>query len=192
MSSNPPRQGLLRQSGWRKRVSGVRPGVDRLEPREFLTLLGQQLFPSVNAWNQNVAAAPVAANSAAVINHIISLAGGDGRFHPDFGQDTGGSDPLYGIPYDVVHGNTRPKVNVVIGAYASENDIQAAPIPSNAVLEGDNQNGPVAGLANRGDSHLIVYVSVKRTPPRCHEKPLQGDGYGARAPLREADSETGT
>ena len=48
-------------------------------------------------------------------------------------------------------------MHVVIDAYADESDLQDAPIPANAVLEGDNQNGPVAGLANRGDSHLIVY-----------------------------------
>jgi hypothetical protein len=132
------------------------PGVDPLEARELLTLLGQQLFPSDNPWNQNIAAAPVASNSSAIINNIISLYG-DGRFHPDFGQDTQGSNPLYGIPFNVVHGDTQPKVDVVIDAYASESDVQPAPIPPNAVLEGDNQNGPVSGLANRGDSHLIVW-----------------------------------
>ena len=48
-------------------------------------------------------------------------------------------------------------MHVVIDDYADESDLQDAPIPANAVLEGDNQNGPVVGLANRGDSHLIVY-----------------------------------
>jgi hypothetical protein len=132
------------------------PGVAPLETRELLTLLGQQLFPSNNPWNQNISAAPVASNSAAIINNIISLYG-DGRFHPDFHQDTRGNNPLYGIPFNVVHGNTQPKVHVVVDSYASESDLMDAPIPANAVLEGDNQNGPVAGLANRGDSHLIVW-----------------------------------
>src|SRR5215472_9994671 len=36
------------------------------------------------------------------------------------------------------------------------------------------------------------FVSVKRTPPRCHEYPLKGDGCGVRSPLRESDSELGT
>jgi hypothetical protein len=132
------------------------PEVDPLEPRELLTLLGQQLFPSDNPWNQNIAAAPVAANSSAIINNIISLYG-NGRFHPDFGQDTKGNNPLYGIPFNVVHGNTVPKVHVVVDGYPSESDLKDAPIPTGAVLEGDNQNGPVAGLQNRGDSHLIVW-----------------------------------
>jgi hypothetical protein len=149
---------------WPHRVRSRRPAVrhqasvrlEPLEPRELLSLQGHVLFPSDSPWNQQVTGAPVASNSTAVINNIISLYG-DGRFHPDFGQDTRSSNPLYGIPFNVVHGNTQAKVNVVIDDYPDESDIQAAPIPANAVLEGDNQNGPVAGLANRGDSHLIVY-----------------------------------
>jgi hypothetical protein len=101
--------------------------------------------------------APVASNSAAIMNNIIGLYG-DGRLHPDFGQDTRAAGaPLYGIPYNVVHGNSTPKVHVVIDAYASESDLQNAPIPANAVLEGDFQSGPNAGLSNRGDSHLLVW-----------------------------------
>jgi IPT/TIG domain len=72
-------------------------------------------------------------------------------------QNTSSSSTLYGIPFNVVHGNTQPKVQVVIGSYASSSDIQPAPIPANAVIEGDKQNGPTVGLSNRGDSHLIVY-----------------------------------
>lgn len=132
------------------------PRVDSLESRELLTLLGQQLFPSDNPWNQNIASAPAAPNSTAIINNIISLYG-NGNLHPDFGQDTQSNNPLYGIPFNVVHGNTQAKVQVVLGAYASESDQQNAPIPANAVLEGDMQNGPTVGLANRGDSHLLVW-----------------------------------
>jgi hypothetical protein len=130
--------------------------VELLEDRTVPTLLGQQLFPSDNPWNQPIANAPVAANSAAIMNAIIS-AYGNGSLHPDFGQDTHSSGWLYGIPYNVVHGNSTPKVHVVVGAYAGESDLQDAPIPANAVLEGDKQNGPTVGLANRGDSHLLVY-----------------------------------
>ena len=130
--------------------------VEPLEQRIVMSLLGQQLFPSNNPWNQNISSAPVASNSAAIMNNIISLYG-NGKFHPDFGQDTQSNNPLYGIPFNIVHGNSVPKVTVVIDGYPSESDIQPAPIPANAVLEGDNQNGPVAGLANRGDSHLIVW-----------------------------------
>jgi hypothetical protein len=134
----------------------VLPLVDLLESRELLTLLGQQLFPSDNPWNQRITSAPVASNSAAIMNNIVNLYGNQ-RFHPDFGQDTQTSNPLYGIPFNVVHGNSVAKVHVVIDAYPDESDLQDAPIPANAVLEGDNQNGPVVGVDNRGDSHLIVW-----------------------------------
>ena len=121
------------------------------------TLLGSNLFPADNPWNQNISQAPVATNSAAIMSSIIATYG-NGRFHPDFGQDyqSAGTD-LYGIPYNVVHGNSTAKIQVVIDAYADESDLQNAPIPANAVIEGDTQNGPTVGVDNRGDSHLLVW-----------------------------------
>jgi hypothetical protein len=133
------------------------PALETLEDRTVPTLLGNSLFPADNAWNQQITNAPVASNSAAIINNIISQQGSDGRLHPDFGQDYNNGSDLYGIPYNVVHGNSTPKVHVVIDAYASESDLQDAPVPASAVLEGDFQNGPNVGVNNRGDSHLIVY-----------------------------------
>lgn len=125
---------------------------DRLAP----ALLGNQLFPVDNPWNQRIAAAPVAANSAAIMNNIVARYG-DGRLHPDFGQNYRNGNDLYGIPFNVVHGNSTPKVSVVLDAYADESDPVPAPIPLNAVIEGDFQNGPRPGLDNRGDSHMIIY-----------------------------------
>src|SRR5262249_8730837 len=58
------------QDADRSRRGTVTLTAERLEERRLLTLLGAQLFPSDNAWNQNIAAAPVAANSAAIISHI--------------------------------------------------------------------------------------------------------------------------
>src|SRR5205085_2657259 len=69
----------------------------------------------------------------------------------------GATTPQYGIPFNVVHGNSQTKVHVVIDAYSSESDLQNAPVPANAVIEGDYQGGPRAGVNNRGDSHLIVW-----------------------------------
>jgi hypothetical protein len=130
--------------------------VIELEDRTVPALLGNQLFPADNPWNQKISAAPVAANSAAVINAIVGQYG-DGLLHPDFGQDYHTATDLYGIPYNVVHGNSTPKTAVVIDAYATESDVIPAPLPANAVIEGDYQNGPKPGVNNRGDSHLIVY-----------------------------------
>jgi len=121
------------------------------------SLLSSNLFLADNPWNQNISQAPVATNSAAIINSIIAKYG-NGRFHPDFGQDyQSASNPLYGIPYNVVHGNSTAKIQVVIDAYPDESDLQDAPIPANAVIEGDTQNGPTVGVDNRGDSHLLVW-----------------------------------
>jgi hypothetical protein len=150
--------------GKRSPFSGVRRksqrrlflGVEKLEDRSLLALLGQELFPADNAWNQNIASAPVASNSAAIINNILTNYG-DGRLHPDFGQDSNTSGDLYGIPYNVVHGNSTAKTTVVIDAYADESDLTPVPIPTNVVIEGDFQNGPKVGVDNRGDSHLIIF-----------------------------------
>ena len=133
--------------------------VEPLEDRTMPALLGQQLLPMDNPWNQSIANAPVAANSAAIMHHILVVYG-NGNLHPDFGQDPVSppdpTHPIYGIPYNVVQGSTTPLVSVVIGEYASESDIVPAPIPANAVLEGDYQGGPAPASA-RGDSHLIVW-----------------------------------
>src|SRR5580698_5949338 len=126
------------------------------------SLLGQQLYPADYPWNQNILNAPVATNSAAIIAHI----GGTIRIHPDWGADSpaNGNSPLYGIPYNVVHGNSTAKINVSIDNYPGESDIVPVPIPTNAVIEGDYQDGPNpygAGYSTndlqRGDSHLIVW-----------------------------------
>ena len=130
----------------------------------MLSLRGQQLFPADYPWNQNISNAPVAANSAAVIANI----GASIKIHPDWGDDNpaNGTAPLYGIPFNIVHGNSTPTVNVQIDNYPDESDIVPVPIPPNAVLEGDYQNGPNLngggygenGNPNqRGDSHLLVW-----------------------------------
>src|SRR5215469_2843899 len=123
-------------------------------------LLGQNLFPSNNPWNQDISSAPVATNSSS----IIAAIGGATKIHPDWGTDnpSDGASPLYGIPYNVVHGNSMPKTSVIIDDYPGESDIVPAPIPTNAVIEGDfengpNTNGPGYNMNQRGDSHLIVW-----------------------------------
>jgi autotransporter-associated beta strand protein len=134
--------------------------VEVLEERMALSLQGLQLFPADNAWNQNISAAPVAANSSAVIANI----GATVHIHPDWGADdpVNGTSPLYGIPFNIIHGNSTPTINVQIDNYPGESDIVPVPIPPNAVLEGDYQNGPNLngggyGTNQRGDSHLIVF-----------------------------------
>ena len=127
-----------------------------LESRTVPTLLGQQLFPSDNPFNQRIADAPVASNSGAILQNIISRSG-DGRLHPDFGQNDRAAQDLFGIPINIVHGNSVPKTSVIIDDFADESDIAPVPIPNNPILEGDFQNGPRFGVDERGDSHLIIW-----------------------------------
>jgi hypothetical protein len=146
----------------RPRRSGRRQTLELalLEDRIVPALFGQQLFPLDNALNQNISNAPVAANSAAIIANI----GASTRLTPNWtaADPSLGSSPLYGFPFNVVHGNSTAKVNVIIDNYPGESDIEQVPIPANAVLEGDYQNGPNPNGAGynvnqRGDSDLIVW-----------------------------------
>ncbi|HEV2328001.1 MAG TPA: IPT/TIG domain-containing protein [Verrucomicrobiae bacterium] len=139
-------------------ISGAAIGVTALPA--MAQLLGQNLFPSNSPWNQNISNAPVATNSAS----IIAAIGGGVKIHPDWGADspTNGTSPLYGIPYNIVHGNSTAKISVIIDDYPGESDIFPAPIPTNAVIEGDfqngpNTNGPGYNTNQRGDSHLIIW-----------------------------------
>jgi hypothetical protein len=124
----------------------TRPLLEVLENRTVPTLMGNTLFPADNPWNQDIANAPVAANSATLVASI----GLNSPLHPDFGTTYAGS--LNGIPYNVVSGS-QPKVNIIIDNYADESDLLPIPIPANAVIEGD----PLPSAQNTGDRHLIVY-----------------------------------
>jgi hypothetical protein len=138
-----------------RNANRVRLVLQTLEDRTVPTLLGQSLYPADNAWNQRIDNAPVAADSNAVMNNIMK--NGDGRFHPDVGQDYHDSRDLYGIPFNIVHGNSTTKITVKIDAYSDESDLIPAPIPPNPTIEGDFQNGPNVGVDNRGDSHLLIW-----------------------------------
>jgi hypothetical protein len=100
-------------------------------------------FPADNAWNQDISAAPVDPNSAALINFIGPSIG----LHPDFGSGLyNGSD--IGIPYVVV-GSSQPPVNIDFTAYGDESDPGPMPVPANAPIEGDPNPGS-------GDRHVLV------------------------------------
>jgi hypothetical protein len=122
------------------------PHLEILEDRTVPTLLGNTLFPANNPWNENIASAPVAANSATLVASI----GATASLHPDFGTTYAGA--LNGIPFNVVSGS-QAKVNIIIDAYPGESDLQPIPIPAGAVIEGD----PLPSAQNTSDRHLIVY-----------------------------------
>jgi hypothetical protein len=80
-----------------------------------------RVFPTDNAWNRDVSALPVDADSASYLAGIAGL-GGNQKLHADFG---GGGE--YGIPYITVPGNQAP-VPVTFSDYGDESDPLGAPI----------------------------------------------------------------
>ena len=77
------------------------------------------VFPSDNWWNVDISAAPVDASSASFIAFINN--GGTRRLHPDFGgEESPGSEGIYGFPYAIVDG-TQPKLPVTFD-YWDESD----------------------------------------------------------------------
>ena len=130
--------------------------LQELDTRVVPTFYGNQLFPLDNPWNQNISAAPVAANSSAIIGTIINRHDGTApRIHADFGNPLDGN--LYGIPVNIAT-NSTPKYAIYFSdnGYQDESDVVPVPIPDGAVIEGDFFNGP-STPGDRGDSHLLVY-----------------------------------
>jgi hypothetical protein len=103
-------------------------------------------FPANNAWNENISAAAVDANSSALINFIGASIG----MHPDFGSGLYNGSSI-GIPYSVVGAQQNP-VNVTFNAYGDESDPGPMPIPANAQIEGFPNPGT-------GDRHVLVLDS---------------------------------
>jgi hypothetical protein len=92
------------------------------------------------AWNQNIAKAPRAADSAKVIAYIDSHGGT--AIHPDFG-----SPREYGFPYKVVGAGAK-QLPIHYTAYGSESSPGPFPIPAGAPVEG--------GAHAEGDRHVLV------------------------------------
>ena len=113
--------------------SAIVGGATASEPAKRLTppgphIAGCPIFPASNAWNQEIASAPLHPLSTQIIDHIQAI--GSKALHPDFGEN-----PLYGIPYVVVPG-TQPLVPIVYDAYGDESDPGPFPVPANAPVEG--------------------------------------------------------
>jgi hypothetical protein len=89
------------------------------------TIAGCTVFPADNDWNRDVSHDPVDPNSA---NYIAHMNGGTKFLHADFG-----SNPDYGIPYNVVAGTQAPVP--VSFDYDDESDPGPYPIPPDAKVE---------------------------------------------------------
>jgi hypothetical protein len=112
------------------------------------SLNGYIPFSSSNAWNTNVASAPVDSNSGTIIGALTGS-----HLHPDFSTPADGN---YGIPYVVVDSNSSPGVPVTMNGYPDESDITLYPIPANAPIEGAPPN-----CSGNGDNHMIVLDKTK-------------------------------
>lgn len=105
------------------------------------SIAGCPVLPANNAWNTEIASAPLHSRSSQIIAKIQSI-GGD-FLHADFGEN-----PNYGIPYVVVPAGTS-RVPITYTAYGNESDAGPFPIPLNAPVEG----GPDV---TSGDRHVIA------------------------------------
>jgi hypothetical protein len=120
-------------------------------------LIGRQVFPPSNWWNLDVSAAPVDAQSSAIIGWISGRntnPSAVSRLHPDFGPHP------YGIPYVVVSGD-QPRVPLTFVEYGNESDAGAPglpgyPVPDEARTQSNYIEGGVAGGGTSGDRHLLL------------------------------------
>lgn len=116
-------------------------------------------FPSDNPWNRDVSGDPLAANSEDIITFILNN-GGD-FVHPDFG-----SNPDYGIPYEVVNAG-QSLVPITFTDFGDESDPGPYPIPSDADIE--------AG----GDGHVLVVDQDDCKLYELYVAEKEGDGWSA-------------
>ena len=110
---------------------------------QLTSLNGFVPFQASSLWNTDISSAPLASNSANIINYIGSTV----TLHPDFGSGLYEGSSI-GIPYEIVSGS-QAKVNITLGAYGDESDPGPMPVPSNALIEGY----PAPG---NGDRHVLV------------------------------------
>ncbi|MFZ1083539.1 MAG: chitobiase/beta-hexosaminidase C-terminal domain-containing protein [Terracidiphilus sp.] len=111
-------------------------------------------FPSTDAWNTNIATAPVDPNSAA----ITSAGGFAGlHLHVNFGSQTDDG----GIPYVVVDSTQTPSAWINVIDYAGQSDVVVAPFPANAPIEGAPTDCSGWPDTYQGDAHSLVLDRAK-------------------------------
>ncbi len=119
-------------------------------------------FLPTDAWRTNISAAPVDANSSAIVGSM-----GTRGLHPDFGAGTYYGNTI-GIPYDVVSGQRT--VPIHYRAYGSESDAGPMPIPASAWVEGYPAPSP------DDDRHVLVLDRDTCFLYELYSSVLQGDG----------------
>jgi len=105
---------------------------------------GCRVFPSDNAWNEDISKLPVRKDSATLVKSI-SASDGKTMLHADFG-----GKGKYGIPFLVVP-KKQKAYPVHYTAYGDESSKGPFPIPPHAPVEG--------GQRSDGDRHVIALQS---------------------------------
>jgi len=121
------------------------------------------VFPADNWWNVDIRSAPVDPHSS----DYIAFIGGSRRLHPDFGgEESAGSQAIYGFPYAIVDG-TQPLQSVDFD-YWDESDgvdpdtgegVPFYPIPVQAITQPHWIEGGAPGDVDQRDAsdrHLLV------------------------------------
>src|SRR5579875_443902 len=124
----------------------VRATAQRPVPR----IAGCPLFPKDNPWRRDITHAPVSRHSAAWVRSI----GRTVHLHPDFG-----SNPSYGIPYEVVPKDQR-RVPIRFTAYGDESDPGPYPVPLHARVEAGSDRHVLVASRN---CHLYELFDAHRT-----------------------------
>jgi hypothetical protein len=126
-----------------------------MEPRLVPTLLGQDIFPADNPINQNIANAPVLANSSAITNSLLNFL----HSTSDPGPYDAGVTVDTGSKLNIVHGNAVTWTPVqdwheYRGNYTS---VVNVPMPSNVVVCEEDYGLPGSHYNLSADNHMIIW-----------------------------------
>jgi hypothetical protein len=127
------------------------------------------IFPADNWWNLDISTAPVDANSATYLNFIGLTRG----LHPDFGgEESPGSQAVYGFPYAVVDG-AQPKLPVTFEVWDESDGVDMStgagvpfyPVPAQAIAQAHWIEGGAPGTVDdrpNSDRHLLMVDCTNR------------------------------
>src|SRR5579875_996513 len=122
-------------------AGGATPPVPRIA--------GCALFPRTDPWRRDISTAPVSRHSRAWVHSI----GASLHLHPDFG-----SNPSYGIPYEVVPADQK-RVPIHFTAYGDQSDPGPYPVPRNARVEAGSDRHVLVASRN---CHLYELYDARR------------------------------
>ena len=127
------------------------------------TLAGCPMFTATSEWNRDVSGDSVDPNSEM---WMASMGSGSLKLHADFG-----SNPLYGIPFEIVReSQTRQPMQFL---YWSQSEPGPYPFPPDVPIQGGQDAG--------GDRHAVVLDADRCLLYETYDTHWLGDGQGYRA-----------